>query len=133
MKEEAKALANYRFERSSETKEEAQILLSQGKINGAMSRVYYALFYAAKALLATKELDSSKHAAVIALFHREFVKPEIVSKNNAKLLNQAFELRAKGDYKDFYQLTKEQVEEIILQSNVFLEEIREILKQKNVF
>ncbi|MCM8798860.1 MAG: HEPN domain-containing protein, partial [Candidatus Omnitrophica bacterium] len=74
MKKEVAVLAKYRFERARETRKEAEILLSQEQINGAMNRIYYSLFYAVKALLATKELDSSKHEGVISLFHKEFVK-----------------------------------------------------------
>lgn len=40
----------------------------------AVNRAYYAIFYAANALLATEGLERSKHSAVIAAFRERFVK-----------------------------------------------------------
>jgi uncharacterized protein (UPF0332 family) len=40
-----------------------------------VNRLYYAAFYAARGLLATKDLESSKHARAISLFQQNFVKP----------------------------------------------------------
>ncbi|HBR16865.1 MAG TPA: hypothetical protein DD725_04545 [Deltaproteobacteria bacterium] len=77
MKEEIKALIEYRLQEAKESREEAEILLKNGKTRGALNRVYYSMFYATLALLASKQLSASKHSGVIALFHREFVKPGI--------------------------------------------------------
>jgi uncharacterized protein (UPF0332 family) len=40
----------------------------------SFARSYYAMFTAARALLATKHLDSSKHTGVVSLFNQHFVK-----------------------------------------------------------
>lgn len=40
----------------------------------SISRSYYAMFYAAKALLLMDGIDVSKHSAVAAAFGREYVK-----------------------------------------------------------
>lgn len=74
MKEELKALARYRLSRAKETLKDGSILLNEGSFNSAVNRHYYAAFYAARALLVTKELDSSKHSGIIALFQNHFVK-----------------------------------------------------------
>lgn len=85
MKEEILALLKYRIQQAEETLEEARILLEKDKIRGAMNRVYYSMFYAACALLASKQLFASKHSGVIALFHREFVKNGEFPKDLAKI------------------------------------------------
>ncbi|MBU1599651.1 HEPN domain-containing protein [bacterium] len=41
----------------------------------------YAIFSAARALLATKDLDSSKHSGVISLFNQHFVKTGVEQKS----------------------------------------------------
>ena len=67
----------------------------------AINRFYYAAFYAAKAVLATKELDSSKHKGVITLFHLHFVKEGLIDSETAKALAASFEERLDTDYGDY--------------------------------
>jgi uncharacterized protein (UPF0332 family) len=62
------ALAQHRIARAHAALQEANLLIEQEHFNGALNRVYYAAFYAARALLATRNLDSSRHSGVIALF-----------------------------------------------------------------
>ena len=59
-------------------------------------------FYAARALLAVRELDSSRHSGVISLFQTQFVKAGLVATEKAKALPRAFEKRQKSDYGFFY-------------------------------
>ena len=58
MKEEIKALIEYRLQEAKESREEAEILLENGKNRGALNRVYYSMFYATLALLSTKQLSA---------------------------------------------------------------------------
>lgn len=94
-------LSRWRIEKAEKTFLEGEKLLALGLYNGAINRFYYAAFHAVRALLATKQLDSSKHSGVIALFNREFVKPGIVSKETGKILSTTFSLRSEADYDDF--------------------------------
>jgi len=55
-----------------------QLALEHGDYISAVNRAYYAIFYAANALLATKGLERSKHSGVIAAFRQHFVKTGIV-------------------------------------------------------
>lgn len=87
MKPEITKLATHRLKRSKNTFQEAITLIKSGSLNGALNRLYYAAFYAARSLLATKGLDSSKHSGVISLFHQHFVKPGIFNLDKAKALS----------------------------------------------
>ena len=60
--------------------------IEQRHFSGALNRLYYAAFYAARALLATKTLDSSRHSGVIALFQELFVKAGLISTDVARAL-----------------------------------------------
>jgi uncharacterized protein (UPF0332 family) len=62
-------LSKYRIKDAREKLESAKILFENKKYKDSVSRSYYAMYSAAKALLATKDLDSSKHSGVITLFH----------------------------------------------------------------
>jgi len=128
MKEEIKALIDYRLQEAKESREEAEILLKNGKYRGALNRVYYSMFYATLALLASKQLSASKHSGVISLFHREFVKTGLVSPEVAKFLDIAFDLRSKSDYRDFVVPEKSRVRELWRESEIFIKTIESTLK-----
>lgn len=129
MKEEIKALVDYRLGQAKESLEEAEILYREKKFRGAINRLYYACFYAVLALLGTKGLSSSKHSGVIALFHREFVKAGIFPKDKARTPNRLFDLRVKEDYKEFITPTKEEVEMLLPEAREFLKEVERVLAE----
>ena len=64
----------YWIEKSNENIKAAELLLREGFFAIANTRAYYAMFYAAQALLETVNLSFSKHSAVIAAFGKEFIK-----------------------------------------------------------
>jgi uncharacterized protein (UPF0332 family) len=72
--------------------------LEMGYFRIAISRAYYAMFYAASALLATKGETRSKHGAVIAAFGLHFVKTGLIEPEYGRLLSQSFEQRQDSDY-----------------------------------
>ena len=88
---------------------EADLLIGQRHFNGALNRVYYAAFYAARALLATRDLDSSRHSGAIALFQEHFVRTGLVETDTARALARAFEKRQTSDYGDFSEPSSEEV------------------------
>ena len=96
---------------------------------GAVNRFYYAAFYAARALLAVRELDSSRHSGVISLFQKHFVKPGLVSADTAKALPRAFEKRQKSDYGDFSTVTPKEAKSIRDETKGFLEECEQLLNR----
>ena len=103
------ALARHRIERARAALEEANLLIGQRLFAGAVNRVYYAAFYAARALLATRELDSSRHSGVIALFQEHFVRSGLVPADVARALPRAFEKRQTSDYGDFSEPDQDEV------------------------
>jgi len=101
VKEEIRVLALHRLARAREAFAEGEQLLMTGALTGATNRLYYAAFHAARALLATREVDSSKHSGVILLFQRHFVRTGLFAASVAQALPRAFEKRQKTDYADF--------------------------------
>jgi len=64
----------------------------------SISRSYYAMFYAAKALLLLDGIDVSKHSAVAAAFGREYAKTGKIDPTYHRMLLDGFEWRQKADY-----------------------------------
>lgn len=129
MNTERAALSRFRLREARETLEEAQLLAQASRWRGALNRVYYAMFYAAQALLTTKQLESSRHSGVIALFHREFVRSELFAKTHARYLDIAFNLRNKSDYQGFLAPDAERVQELLTAAESFLVEAERLVQQ----
>jgi len=123
-----RAYAEYRLERAEEALEEARVLLSLGKFRGTINRAYYAMFYAASALLATKGLGSSKHAGVISFLHKDFVKTGVFPADTASFIDKAFRLRTESDYGDEYTPTQDDAESTVGRAEQFVRTAREVLE-----
>lgn len=115
------------LERAEQSIQAAQQLASGGYYDFAASRAYYAVFYAAAALLLSEGLELSKHSAVIASIHQRFVKTGKLSKEQGKTLNWLFELRSVGDYGGTMHVSRQQVEQAIQAAEEFLSAIKFLL------
>lgn len=122
-------LAKYRLNDSQEKLESAKILLENKKYKDAISRSYYAMFAAARALLATKSLDSAKHSGIISLFNQHFVKEGIVNKSFGKILAEAKDIREESDYGDFVIVSREEAETQIKNAELFIADARKIIEK----
>src|SRR5258706_12263810 len=110
---------------------DAQLLYKQdGDPAGIVNRSYYAMFYAALAMLVTIGQESSKHQGVLALFDQHFIKPKILPKEMGKFLHHAFDTRQIGDYEEEVELTKEQAHQILESATQFINFIKEKLKEQ---
>lgn len=90
-------LAKYRLEDAKEKLHSAETLLNSGSFKDSVSRSYYAMFSASRALLAMQRVDSSKHSGIISLFNLHLVKSGIVAKECGKILAKAKTVREKSD------------------------------------
>jgi uncharacterized protein (UPF0332 family) len=129
LKAELEELIALRIKKAEETMSDARILLGSGSYFGVVNRIYYAIFYAARALLVTRDLDSPKHSGVIALFNKEFVKEGVISKDLGKIFNDLFEIRSAGDYEDGKTFSKSEVEEYLIKCNTFIVGIKQALQK----
>ena len=127
MKPELERLARHRLGRAKAAFSEGEHLLKAKAFMGAVNRYYYAAFYAARALLAVRELDSSRHSGVISLFQAQFVKPGLIATEKAKALPRAFEKRQKSDYGDFSTVTATEAKSIRKDVSDFLQECEQVL------
>jgi len=123
------ALIRLRLENANETLQAAHTLYEHNASpKSIINRAYYAMFYATLALLVTTDSHSSKHSGVIALFDKEFVKNNMVSKELGKMLHEAFESRQEGDYKDYSKIDRKKATEILESADEFVNTIEQKLK-----
>jgi uncharacterized protein (UPF0332 family) len=86
------------FEKAEQSIDAARLLHSQKFFPFSVSRAYYAMFYAAEALLTSLGLSYSSHGAVIGGFGREFAKTELLKRKYHRWLIDAHDMRSMGDY-----------------------------------
>jgi uncharacterized protein (UPF0332 family) len=129
VKAELGKLARHRLGRAKEAFAEGEHLLTKSAFMGAVNRFYYAAFYAARSLLALRELDSSRHSGVISLFQKHFVKPGLITTDKAKALPRAFEKRQKSDYGDFSTVTRKEAKAVRAEVSGFIEECEQVIER----
>lgn len=128
--EKRKLLALHRLQQAAESLQEAQYLFAGGKsLRSVVNRIYYGMFYAVLALLIYEPYASSKHSGVLAYFNKKFVKGGIFSESLGRSLNKAFELRQRGDYREYFVLTKDQVEPLRDEAAQFVAAVRTYLNE----
>ena len=128
MNHDTEKLSLHRLSRAQESLKDAELLLKNDALSSAVNRYYYAAFYAARALLALKGLDSSKHSGVISLFQQHYVKTGIIPPETAKALPNSFEERVDMDYEDFAVIERSDIEVISLKVKSFVECCAQILR-----
>jgi len=126
------ALVLYRLESAREKLSAAKDLLENQHYKDSVSRSYYAIFTAARALLAIRQLDSSKHSGVIALFNQHFVKNCLICKDASKWLERAKLYREQADYGDFYIVSREEAEVQIQSATQFIKEVENAVEKQSM-
>src|ERR687891_344957 len=86
------------LDRAREELDTAPLLADAGYPRPAVSRAYYAAFYAAKAALNGLGHDPSTHAGMNAAFGRYVVKQSGVSPDAGRALNRLLDRRILADY-----------------------------------
>ena len=102
----------------------ARLLFDDELYGFSVSRAYYAMFYLASAVLMTKDMNFSKHQAVVASFGQHFVKTGIFNHIFHQYLVEAFEQRQIGDYEPMEEITKESAQKNIDRAEKFLVAVR---------
>lgn len=122
-------LVSHRLASANEKLCSAKLLLDAGQYKDSVGRSYYAIFSAIRAVLATRQIDFSKHAGVIAYFQKEFIKTGIFDKKYSKYLQQAFQIRNSSDYDDFFIVSRQDAEEQYESAKEIVAVIEEYIKE----
>ena len=104
----------------------AETLLREGDADFAAGRAYYAMFYAAEALLFERGLQFRKHGAVHGAFGEHLVRSGILDSRFHRWLLDAFDVRIQGDYGVDAVVTLEEVRAMIDQARDLLREAERI-------
>jgi len=115
------------IERAEQALNAACKLALDGYYDFAASRAYYAVFYAASALLLQEGVEFRKHSGVIAAIHQRFIKTGRLEREFGRDLNWLYELPSIGDYGVTVHVPKEDADETISVATRFIQRTRSIL------
>lgn len=105
----------------------ARLAFDDGDWVSAINRAYYAIFYAANAMLELEGSERSKHSGVLALFRQKYIKTGKIGVEFSDIYGEAFEARNKGDYEMVVALHRVQAEKAIESARRFVERIEKYL------
>jgi uncharacterized protein (UPF0332 family) len=98
----------------------AVLLAENDDLDSAASRLYYAMFFTAEALLSKLGLTYSSHHAIIAAYGQHFAKTERIDPRFHRAMISAFDIRQRGDYAADSGLVQEDIDSLMLDATSFL-------------
>lgn len=117
--DEKKAIIKYRIQKAWNSIQEADDNARLGYWTLAASRLYYAAYYMASALLVDKGFIARSHSGVIHIIGSEFVKKDFLSKEDGRLISRLFNMRQSGDYDDLLIGQKKRYNLSLIRQKIF--------------
>lgn len=120
------------MENPREMLEVARLNLVNDYYGSACNRAYYAVFYAANALLWAKGLSFGKHSAVISSFRKHFIKTGELDVKWSGMYQRIMSHRQSGDYDINVRVEKEQADRDVSDAQAFVEEVEQWLRKQDL-
>ncbi len=93
----------------------------------AIIQGYYSMFHSARALLFNKGYREKSHRALAEALRELYVKNNILEESILRAFRECMDLREEADYGHIY--TGESAEEAVENAEIFLNKVKQILKQ----
>jgi uncharacterized protein (UPF0332 family) len=103
----------------------------KGWYDEAVTRAYYAILAAMRALLALKRFDSKSHEGVIHLFNTHYVKTGLFSKEFIPEIERARNRREHADYDEVAPVSADDARRQINAAAKFVAAVEKYFKEKN--
>lgn len=98
----------------------AEAMAEMGALRAAVSRAYYSMYSAARALLLEVGQSFSSHSAVIGAFGKHLAKPEVVPTHLHRYLIDTQDDRLDADYRTGRETTQGDADEALSRAQEFL-------------
>lgn len=107
----------------------ARKIFEIGLYDDAVSRAYYAMYYAAKAALLTRGIDLRRHSSTVAKFNELFVYPGLVEAKYLRYLGRAETARERSDYAPFSRIDQNGAVEVLETADAFIAKMKELVEK----
>lgn len=118
----------YRLKKSQQSIREARLLIENGLNDTALSRLYYAAFYAINALLVENGFNPKTHVGVKAIFNKEFVLPGKIEGKYSDFYSFLMAKRFEADYADFAFVDETKIESLFHETQNLIIAVTALLK-----
>lgn len=112
--------------------EDSKILLEASRFESSVSRSYYAMFHATKAILETISISSHTHVGVNVAFNKYFVKTGLVDVKYAKILKKGEIQRMIGDYEIGRGVNQKDATEMFSMAEEYLNVIKNYIEKNSI-
>ena len=106
----------------------AKTLLESQLYEDCVSRAYYAVLHAAKAVLLTVDITPTSHSAVRKMFGLHLIKTGKIEKDFARILTAEQEDRVIGDYDIYIEIEQDRAAKRVNDAEKFIKRIENYLK-----
>jgi uncharacterized protein (UPF0332 family) len=96
----------------------------------AVNRAYYAIFDAANALLATRDVSRSRHSGVIAAFREFFVRPGLIEVEYSDIYGRVMDDRNVSDYEIDLPIDAQVATRDLDDARRFVARVEQLLRQE---
>ncbi len=121
------SLINYRIEKARQTIKEADVLADSDFYNTAINRLYYAVYYAASALMVNESLQAATHNGIKTMLGLKFVHTGKLEREYGQIYQRLFEGRQTGDYDDFIYYDKDDYADLRPMAIKFIDKIESMV------
>jgi uncharacterized protein len=111
---------NYKLQKSAQAIKEAKLLRDNGMPDTAVSRLYYAAFYAVNALLVSKGFNPKTHAGAKTIFNKEFILTQKLKSSLSDFYTFIMAKRFEADYDDFVFIDMDNIENLLAKPKALL-------------
>ncbi|MCU0375195.1 MAG: HEPN domain-containing protein [Chitinophagaceae bacterium] len=127
MDDKTKDYIKYKLQKAAISINEARLLHENAMHETAVSRLYYAAFYAANALLTNDGLNPKTHTGTKSLLNKEYFLPGKLDNSFAELYTMLMAKRHEADYENFAFINEQQIPEWIDKTKSFINEIGKLV------
>ena len=120
-------IVKYRLENALNTLSEVKSHRENGFYNTAVNRMYYACYYAARAILTAYHIEAKTHEGVRQQLGLNFVLTGMLTQEQGRFYSRLYAKRTTGDYDDFIRHTLKTVDELYPQAQSFVNAIADLL------
>lgn len=120
MDDKIKDYITYKLQKAARSIKEAKLLYENGMYETSVSRLYYASFYAANALLTSSGLNPKTHSGTKSLLNKEYFLTSKLDNSYADLYTMLMAKRHEADYENFAFINPDQLPDFIEQTQKFV-------------
>ena len=132
MDEQRSIIAKYRLEKASNCLKVSKLNLDNEFLPDSINRSYYAIFYAARAIMALDGADRKRHSGVISYFQEHYIKTGILDKEYSNIIQDAFNMRQITDYQDFFIIGYDDAVEQLTNAEKFYDAVKAYIEKMTI-